>query len=123
MYEDLETESKSSNLLQSVRVNYSRSEDRKRVSEITFLKHDDRNRLIERTEYIWGEFSAKYVYKYNALSQVISRVSYVYNLDKAVSVITYSYNKEGNVIKEIDEDFRSNEKKMTEYRYEYEYYK
>ncbi len=121
--EDLDTESKPTNLLQSVRVNFDWREKRKRISDITLYNYDDRDRLTEKTKYDKGEFQDKYVYEYNESGQVTKRTCYVYNLKKIASIETYSYNKEGNVIKETDEDFRSREKEENEYRYEYDYYK
>ncbi|MFT7036074.1 MAG: hypothetical protein ACJA2S_004601 [Cyclobacteriaceae bacterium] len=111
------------NLLQSVRVNYDWKEKRKRISDISLFKYDDNDRLIEKTKYNRGEFQDKYLYEYNESGQVIKRTAYVYDIEKVASIKTYSYNEQGNVLKEIDTDFRSGEKTENEYHYEYEYYK
>ena len=121
--EKVKTESKPAKLLQSVRVDFDWRENRKRISDIIFFKYDKNDRLIEKSKYDEGEFQYKYVYEYNELGQVIKQRVYVYNTDTIASNETYSYNKEGNVIKEIYENFRSREKTESEYRYEYEYYK
>ncbi|OYT15095.1 MAG: hypothetical protein B7C24_14885 [Bacteroidetes bacterium 4572_77] len=121
--EDAKTETKPANLLQSVRVDFDWRENRKRIADITLYKYDENDRLIEKSKYDKGEFQDKYVYKYNEIGQVIKRTAYVYNPNKIVSIKTYLHNKEGNVIKKTDEDFRSGEKSKNEYRYIYEYYK
>jgi hypothetical protein len=121
--DDLETEPKPTNLLQSVRVDFDWRENRKRISDITFYKYDKNDRLVEKSKYDKGEFQDKYMYEYNELGQVIKRAAYVYKPNKIASIERYTYNKEGNVIKESDEDLRSEEKTESEYRYEYEYYK
>ena len=36
--------------------------------------------------------------------------------------MTYSYDNEGSIIKRTNKDFRSGNKKESEYRYEYKYY-
>lgn len=120
--EENEPEIKPSKLLQSVRVDFDSRENRKKVSNITFYKYDNKDRLIEEIEYDRGEFKNKYKYEYNDKNQVTKRVFYIYDIDKIASIKTYSYNKEGNMIKEINEDFRSNKKEEIKYRYEYEYY-
>lgn len=120
--EENEPEKKPSNLLQSVRIDFDSRENRKKVSKITFYKYDNKDRLIEEIEYDRGEFNHKYIYEYNDKNQVTKRFFYIYDLDKIASIESYSYNKEGNVIKEIDEDFRSDKKEEIKYRYEYEYY-
>lgn len=119
----VKAKSKPTNLLQSVRVDYDWREKRKRISDITFYKYDKNDRLFEETKYDKGEFQDKYVYEYNESGQVNKLTAYVNNLEKVAMVETYSYNKEGDVIKEIDEDFRSGNKTEIDYRYEYEYYK
>lgn len=116
-------EHKKSNLLQGVRVYYDSSEKRKRISDITFYKYDDKDRLSERTEYQKGIFQSKSVHEYNAHNQVTKKLSYIYDMDKLAIVTTYIYNDEGNVIREDEKDHRSGKEKVTEYRYEYEYYK
>jgi hypothetical protein len=121
--EELEDNQEKCNLIQSVRVDYDWREERKRISDISFFKYDDVDRLIEKTKYDKGEFQDKYIYEYNTLNQVKKRISYVYNLDEMASEKIYFYNQEGNIVKEIDEDYRSGERIVTEYRYEYEYYK
>ena len=119
---DLQKEPKQSNLRQSVRVDYDWREKRKRISDINFYGYDDEDRLTEKIEYHKGKFQAKYEYEYNDLNQITKRTSYVYNPDKVASEETYLYNTEGNVIEETDNDFRSGEKTVNKYRYEYEYY-
>ncbi len=121
--EEVEAESKPTNLLQSVRVDFDWRENRKRISDITFYKYDRNDRLIEKFNYDKGVFQDKYVYEYNELGQVTKRTSYVYDLTQIAIIEIYSYNKEGDVIKKTDEDFRSGEKTESEYRYVYEYYK
>jgi hypothetical protein len=121
--ENEETDPKPKKILQSVRVDFECGENRKRVSDITFYRYNNRDKLIEEAKYEKGEFQDKYVYEYNDLGQVTKRTAFVYDLNKIASIKTYSYNEEGDVIKEKDEDFRSGEKEKNEYRYEYEYYK
>lgn len=116
------SDAKPSKLLQSVRVSYDASERRKRVSDITLFKYDEKDRLIETVKFERGEFQDKYIYEYDDLNRVIKRVSYVYNPDKKASEETYTFNREGNVIRETDKDFRTGEKKEVTYRYEYEYF-
>jgi hypothetical protein len=120
--EEEETEPKPKKLLQSVRVDFDWRENRKRISDITFYNYEKNDRLIEETKYKEGEFQDKYKYEYNDKGQVTKRTAYVYDLNKIASIKSYTYNKEGNVIKEIDENFRSDKKEENEYRYEYEYY-
>ena len=122
LQEDIQTESQKSNLLQSVRVDYDWRENRKRISDITFFKYDDKGRLIEETKYNKGEFQTKYIYEYNEFGQVTKRVSYVYNLDKIAVERSYLHNQEGNVIEERKKDFRNGEENVIKYRYVYEYY-
>ena len=119
--EDLQTESKPIKLLQSVRVDYDWREGRKRVSDITFYKYNKEDLLMDVTKYNKGEFKEKYIYEYNDLNQVSKR-SFVNETNQIVVESTYLYDKEGNIIEEKINDFRSGEENVKKYRYEYEYY-
>ena len=112
-----------SKLVQSVRVDYDWRQDRKRMTDIIYYKYDNHDRLIEKLEHNKGVFESKYIYSYNKLGQVTKRVSYVYDPDKVAVIQSYIYNKEGDVVKETDQDFRDGEKIVNKYQYVYEYYK
>jgi len=114
---------KQRNLLQNVRIDYDKREERKRITDITLYKYDTEDRLTEEIEYRKGVFQIKCIYEYNNQNQVIKRTSYLYNLDKVAIKETYLYNKEGYVIKETNKDFRTGKMTVNKYRYEYEYYK
>lgn len=113
---------KKDRLLQSVRVDFDRRENRPRVSAITIYRYDDKDRLKAEIDYSDGKFESKYVYEHNNNEQVIKRLAYLYDEDNLVSQEIYEYNPEGDVVKHIDEDYRTDERKVKEYRYTYEYY-
>lgn len=109
-------------LLQSVRIDYDWNEKTKKISDVMHYKYDDKERLIEDLEYNQGEFQSKYLYQYNNRGKLRKRISYVYDELKIACEETYEYNKEGDLIKEIDIDHRTGKKEIINYRYTYEYY-
>lgn len=116
--------SKKAEPIQSVRLDFDNREKRKRVSSITFYKYDDKSRLISQLEYSDGVLESKYTYEYNDKDQVTKRLAYLYDENNMVSQDTYEYNQEGYVVRHIEENYRTGEKKVREYkyRYVYEYY-
>jgi len=109
-------------LIQSVRLDYNKLNQNKRVSEIQFYKYDEKNRLIEYLEFREGLFNGKTIFQYDGNERVNKKTHYIRNETEIAINQFYEYNKEGNIIKESLNDFRTGEKKSTEFQYKYEYY-
>lgn len=122
MTDVISSESAPDKLLQSVRVDFDRRENRKRISEIELSEYDDKDRLIERISFNHGKFNNRYIIEYNESGQISKKIAYFYDADKVAFTNTYMYNQEGNIIKVTNEDFRSGKKEDSDFRYAYEYY-
>lgn len=109
-------------LLQSVRLDYDVDGKKKKVSDITFYKYDDKNREKEEVFYSSGVFEAKVQYQYNEKGELITRLSHIYNLDALAVRETFEYDEQGSQIWYASKDYRSNENKIERYRYAYEYF-
>ena len=109
-------------LIQSVRLDYNKSNQNKRVSEIRFYKYDEKNRLIEDLEFREGQFNSKTIFQYDGNERVSKKIHYIRNETEIAINQFYEYNKEGGIIKESLNDFRTGEKERTEFQYKYEYY-
>jgi hypothetical protein len=84
------------------------------VKEI-LSKYDNKNRIVEKTEYLYGGFSdynpttqegkSKYLeegekYEYNSQDKVIQKLTYNFRENKTVKITQYKYDENGNVIEE-----------------------
>ena len=58
-------------VIQSVRLSYNPSNNRKVPSEITMYKYNDRDNLVESNYYQGGNFKYKYIYEYNPSGDLI----------------------------------------------------
>lgn len=112
----------SAKLIQSVRLDYNKSNQNKRVSEIRFYKYDEKNRLIEDLEFIEGQFNSKTIFQYDGNKRVREKTHYIRNDTEIAINQVYEYNEEGDIIIESINDFRTGEKERTEFQYKYEYY-
>ncbi len=84
------------------------------VKEI-LSKYDNKNRIVEKTEYLYGGFSdynpttqegkSKYLeevekYEYNSQDKVMRKLTYNFRENKTVEITQYKYDENGNVIEE-----------------------
>lgn len=78
-------------------------------------KYDNKNRIVEKTEYLYGGFSdynpttqegkSKYLYEvekyeYNSQNKVILKLTYNFRENKTVMITNYKYDENGNQIEE-----------------------
>lgn len=81
----------------------------------TLSKYDNKNRKVEKSEYLYGGFSnynpstlegkSKYLqeverYEYNSQDKVSLKLTYRYRENKTVELTNYKYDQNGNVIEE-----------------------
>lgn len=84
------------------------------VKETSF-KYDDKNRMTEKVEYLFGGFSdynpktqegkSNYLreiekYEYNSNDKVVLKLTYNFGENKAVEMTQYKYDEQGNLIEE-----------------------
>jgi hypothetical protein len=110
-------------LIQSVKLEFYKPQNKKQVSEVNFYKYDEQNRLIQDLEFREGKFDSKTVFQYNNDNKIINRTYYIRNETEIALIQIFEYNKEGDIIKETINDYRTGEEKRTDYQYIYEYYK
>ena len=78
--------------------------------------------VCKKVRLIGVQTNGKTIFQYDGNERVNKKTHYIRNETEIAINQFYEYNKEGNIIKESLNDFRTGEKKSTEFQYKYEYY-
>lgn len=91
------------------------------IVDITYT-YDDFGFIKTKTNISDGVFKSREEYVYNTQGKVIAKTSYLGNWNKKAFSITYSRNKEGYIIKSLENDIIANKVNSKQYQYTFKYY-